>query len=304
MNTLCGTQCGDTQCVCNTMWTVSNSSGLHHTHSVRCTRGSRNSYKLGCEIPRPPTHTPRLQEGWQRQGGVCTAATCATTAGGPSRRSGQGPTPALKAAGSCGDSRGSGPCWHAGTQGVKQGPGQSACQTRACAVCTASVLWVSAAAAAAAGGSVPPGQRRLQRPGPRSAAAGADTRCGTRRSVGRPGGVGEAPSATRCGGSPGAGRGGGEPRRSSAPRVPAREEEREPAGKTALLVAPAAGRRPALLSLCPRPRPRTGRCPRCPQRGLSGAGRGGRAGPAAPGAGGAGDGGGDGGRLDDPAWGQ
>lgn len=59
---------------------------------------------------------------------------------------------------------GSGPGGHSGAEGVKQGRGQSACQTRACAVCTASVLWVSAAVAA--WGWVPWGSSRCSCPGP------------------------------------------------------------------------------------------------------------------------------------------
>lgn len=59
----------------------------------------------------------------------------------------------------------------------------------------------------------------------------------------------------------------GSRRRRRAPRVPAREEERL-ARETALLAAPAPGRRPVLPCPGSRSRPRTGRCPRCPQRGL------------------------------------
>lgn len=74
--------------------------------------------------------------------------------------------------------------------------GQSACQTRACAVCTASVLWVSAAAtaAAAAGASVAPRPRRLQPLAPR-----ASTRCGTRRGAKGQGGAGDARPPSRRG---------------------------------------------------------------------------------------------------------
>lgn len=83
---------------------------------------------------------------------------------------------------------GSGPGGHSGAEGVKQGRGQSACQTRACAVCAASVLWVSAAVAA--WGWVPWGSSRCSSPGPRAAPAAADTRCGNsrRRAGGRRGG--------------------------------------------------------------------------------------------------------------------
>lgn len=82
--------------------------------------------------------------------------------------------------------RGRAPDTLAGIQGVKRGRRQGSCQTRACAVCTASVLWVSAAAAAAAGGFIRPGQRQLQSPGPRAAATGADTQFGARRGAGGP----------------------------------------------------------------------------------------------------------------------
>lgn len=94
------------------------------------------------------------------------------------------------------------------------------------------MLWVSAAAA---GGSVRPGQRRLQPPGPR---AGAGTQCGTRRGAGgRRRGGGTAGHSAR--GEPHARRGGGERAAQESAPVRAREEEREPAGETALLAAPA-----------------------------------------------------------------
>lgn len=165
-----------------------------------------NSYKLGGEglgpvlSPGAPADTSVAgrEAGAGRAEQLCTAATCAT-AGAEDALPGAlvRPTPG---GGRRRGRRGSGRSGRAGEQGVKRGRRQRACQTRACAVCTASVLWVSAAAAAAAaGGSARPGQRRLQPPGPRAAAAGADTQCGTRRGAEGPAawGRGTAGNSTR-----------------------------------------------------------------------------------------------------------
>lgn len=268
---------------------------LQDARSGRCTRSPRNSYKLGGEGPGPvlspgaPADTSAAggEAGAGRAEQLCTAATCATTwaEGALPGARGAADSRRREAAGAVGQRtrRAS-----AGEQGVKRGRRQRACQTRACAVCTASVLWVSAAAAAAAGGSLRPGHRRLQPPGPRAATAGAATQCGTRCGAGGPAAWGRHGRQLDAGGAAAPGVGAGSRRRRRAPRVPAREEERERVGKTALLAAPAPGRRPALPCPCPQPRPRTGRCPQCRRRGLFAARRGGRAGRAAPSAGGPG----------------
>ena len=94
-----------------------------------------------------------------------------------------------------------------GEQGVKRRRRQGACQTRACAVCIASVLWVSAAAA---GGSVWPGQQWLQPPSPHAVVAGADAQCGTRHGAGGRAVWGRLGRQLCAGGSRNAGRGGGE----------------------------------------------------------------------------------------------
>lgn len=87
------------------------------------------------------------------------------------------------------------------------------------------------------------GQQPLQLPGPRAAPAAADTLCGNSR--GRVGGRrgGRLGGSLGAGGARAPGVGAGSRRCRRAPRVPAREEEREPAGETALLAAPASGRR-------------------------------------------------------------
>ncbi|XDA78604.1 hypothetical protein R6Z07F_008695 [Ovis aries] len=91
------------------------------------------------------------------------------------------------------------------------------------------------------------------------AAAGADTRCGTRRGAGGPAAWGRhGQRQIGAGGARAPGVGAGSRRRRRAPRVPAREEERERARETALLAAPAPGRRPALPCPGSRSRPRTG----------------------------------------------
>lgn len=101
------------------------------------------------------------------------------------------------------------------------------------------------------------GQQPLQLPGPRAAPAAADTRCGNSRGRAAWGRLG---GSLGAGGARAPGVGAGSRRCRRAPRVPAREEEREPAGETALLAAPASGRRspdPALPcpTLVPGPAP-------------------------------------------------
>lgn len=85
------------------------------------------------------------------------------------------------------------------------------------------------------------GQQRLQLPGPRAAPAAADTRCGNSR--GRVA-WGRLVRSLGAGGARAPGVGAGSRRRRRASGVRAREEEREPARETALLAAPASGRRP------------------------------------------------------------
>lgn len=219
-------------------------------------------------LPRAPADTSNAGgvSGARRAEELLTAATCATAWAQDALPGAWGVAdPGLRAAvGSAGQRT-----WQAGgragKQGVKCGRRQSSCQTRACAVCTASVLWVSAAAAAAAGGSVRPGQRRLQPADPRAAAAGAYTHCGPRRAAGGQAARGRHGRQLGAGGAGAQGVGAGSRRRRRAPRVPA-PEERDPVRETALLAAPAPGRLPALPCPCPRPRsrPRTGRCPPVP----------------------------------------
>lgn len=227
-----------------------------------------NSYKLGGEglgsvlSPAAPADTSVAgrEAGAGRAEQLCTAATCAKAWAEDALPGTRVRLPEAEGGRRRGR-RGSGRSGRAGEQGVKRGRRQRACQTRACAVCTASILWVSAAAAAAARGSARPGQRRLQPPGRRAAAAGADTQCGTRRGAGGPAAWGRHGRQLDAGGAGAPGVGAGSRRRRRAPRVPAREEEREPAGETALLAAPAPGGRPARPCPCPLPRLRTGRCP-------------------------------------------
>lgn len=99
---------------------------------------------------------------------------------------------------------GSGSGGHAGAEGVKQGRGQSACQKRACAVCTASVLWVSAAAAA--WGWVPWGSSGCSSSGPAPPRRPRTLDAG----IVAGGWRGEARPVALRGGSPSAGRGGRE----------------------------------------------------------------------------------------------
>lgn len=141
---------------------------------------------------------------------LCTAATCAAARAEGALPGAQDSADCRlrEAAGGGGVGGASDPAGEParGEQGVKPGRRQSACQTRACAVCTASVLWVSAAAAAATGGSDRPGSGGCS-PWPPRRRSGRMRAQARRR---RAGGVGEARPATRRGGSPDAGRGGGE----------------------------------------------------------------------------------------------
>lgn len=204
---------------------------------VGCRRGGRGRER------RAPLHCSHLRHGLGRGRARFQAPGVRSTPGGGRRR------------GRRRGRRGSGPSGRAGEQGVKRGRRQRACQTRACAVCTASVLWVSAAAAAAAGGSVRPGQRRLQPPEPRAAAPGADTQCGTRRGAGGPAAWGRHGRQPDAGGSRSSGRGGGEQAAQESAPSPGAGGGAGASRETALLAAPAPGRRPALPCPCPQPRP-------------------------------------------------
>ncbi|XP_027427826.1 transmembrane protein 229B isoform X3 [Zalophus californianus] len=128
---------------------------LQDAHSGRCTRSPHNSCKLGGEgrgLVLSPLllRTPQLQAGRQGQGPPSSSA-LQPPAPRPGPREGALPgargavdsrrrAAAGRATGSAGQrtQRASG---RAGEQGVKPGQRQRACQTRACAVCTASVLW-------------------------------------------------------------------------------------------------------------------------------------------------------------------
>lgn len=177
---------------------------------------------------------------------------------------------------------GSGPGGHAGAEGVKQGRGQSACQKRACAVCTASVLWVSAAAAA--WGWVPWGSSGCSSPGPAPPQRPRTLDAGIVAGGWRGGGS-SGHSARGGARAPAWGQGAGGAGERPETRRGRRSGSQPVRPRSWPHLRWADGRRPCLALPHPSPGSRTGRCPRCPQRGLSAAERGVCAGRAAPSAG-------------------